>query len=76
MKTDMSRKAIEKSAWAKGFKNCNPRCYEQALGIALAPRLPVNLHWNTDTGTLQCSIVPVSEPGFWLDSAPTITPAT
>lgn len=68
MKTNPDRKTIEKSAWAKGFKKESPRCYEQAIGFSLTPQLPVNLFWNTDAGILQCAIVPVSDPGFWLDA--------
>jgi hypothetical protein len=62
---------IRATDWAKRFKRNAPSSFEEALSIAAAPRLPVILKWNEDTGERLCSVSPIANPDFWLDAFPT-----
>lgn len=65
----LSRAKVEKTAWARNFRKAASACYQEALRYASNPDLRVRLYWNTESGSLQCAVVPESDGSFWLGAA-------
>jgi hypothetical protein len=67
----MTRKEIEKTNWARDFKKDSPISYEEAIDIAMIPKLSVTIYRTNENGEWMWAIEPVNVAGFWMDARKT-----
>ena len=64
----MTRKELEKTAWAKHFKKYSPISYSKAIELAMTPNLPVRIYKTDETGEYMWAIESVLIGDFWMDA--------